>query len=860
MKDEPARQPASRLLDQARARLESDRADALRIAREALAAARDDRDASTAAHVLNFLSDAERMAGDMPEATRLAEQALESARAARDNKAEAAALNNLGALAWHRGEFDLAIDRTSAALALREKLGDDRGVASTCGNISLLYTEKGDLAKAMEYQQRCLALREKLGDHTGLGVAHLNLGVLHADLGDWDKALESYFRALAEQERAGDTAHVALCHNNIGEIYLCRGKLDRARFHLEQALRLVESVPAKWIQAEVLGTLGAVAFAAGDFGRAQVMYERDLTICRETEEREELAETLRRVAELSLARGATTEARQQLDEALGLAMQCGLRREEGSIRRVLGELLAATGDSAAAREALTLAVTILRSVGRNYELGAALLGRARLLGEPDAATEAQAIFENLGVTGKASEARVLAGPAAGGHAPDTRIQAGFLAELAGLACRNLAQDDFAGHALELVRRGLALKGVVAFMRDGRVYRSGESGPGGAGSSLALEAGGRRLGTMMLRGSVDLGLSKTVADLFALGLAQAGARPAAGTQAAERMVQRPGRFPAIIGSDTTLKDVFDTAERVGPTRASVLVLGESGTGKELVARAIHESSDRKDKPFTAVNCAAIPETLLESELFGVEKGTATGVAARIGRFEHADRGTMFLDEIGDMSLALQAKMLRVLEEQSFDRVGGRSPVHVDVRIIAATNRNLEDAIADGRFRQDLLYRLNVIMITLPPLRERRADIPALVAHFVQRVSREYGKPLRGVSDDCLGVLMNAQWPGNVRELENVVERGVILARSDLVTIDDLPPYMQPESVPDKGWRETRRKVETAAGAPVEESTVVRALEQSGWVVKRAAEKLGISRRQLHRIMNKHGIIKPRSDQP
>jgi transcriptional regulator with PAS, ATPase and Fis domain len=316
-----------------------------------------------------------------------------------------------------------------------------------------------------------------------------------------------------------------------------------------------------------------------------------------------------------------------------------------------------------------------------------------------------------------------------------------------------------------------------------------------------------------------------------------------------------RFPEIIGADTTLRGLFAAVERVAATRASVLVLGESGTGKEIVARTLHRLSDRRNGPFAAVNCAAIPEALLEAELFGVEKGTATGVAARVGRFEAANHGTVFLDEIGDMSLALQAKMLRVLQEFSFERVGGRQPVVADVRIVAATNRDLEEAIASGRFRSDLYYRLNVVTLQIPPLRERRADIPALVAHFIRRVSKEYGKPVRGVTDDCLASLLGARWPGNVRELENAIERGVILARGELVTVEDLPAQLLPAGSEGKDWRGTARRVGQAASAPIEEKAARDALEASAWVVSKAAKKLGISRRQLYRIMEKHGIERP-----
>ncbi len=855
---------AQELLTEARALFDSERDEAVRLVEQALAEVRAAKDRCVEAQALNLLSDAERMAGNVGRATELAQQALQSAEACGDERGQAAAFNSLAALSWHKGEFDRALELSRKALELRERLGDERGVASACGNLSLLHTEKGDLVRAMEYQQRCLALREKLGDSKGLGAAHLNMGVLLADLGDWDKALESYFRALAEKERAGDTADAALCCNNITEVYLGRGKLDRASFYLERALGLAENV--KWVQAEVLGTMGDVAFAAGDFAEALVLYERDEAICTEIGEREELAETFRRIAEVHLAQAETSECRARLDEALALCTKAGLRREEGNVRRVMGELLAGTGDMVGARASFELSEAILKTVGKNYELGRTLLQMARcecrLTNEERRArlVEARAIFENLGAAGPASEAgEMLAKLAAPVETSD------LLSGLTELACWNLGVAEFAQRGLDFIAGRLSASTGAVFLRDGRVFRAGKNEEGGerreevkaGGASFALEAGGRRLGTLVFGGDVDVGRVKTAVDLFALGLAQAGQASAEVRSPKSRVPspKTPGRFPGVVGADTTLREVFETIERVAPTKANVLVLGESGTGKEIVARTLHELSDRKGKPFVAVNCAAIPENLLESELFGIEKGTATGVAARIGRFEQAGGGTVFLDEIGDMSLGLQAKMLRVLQERNFERVGGREPVQVDVRIVAATNRDLESAMSEGRFRRDLFYRLNVVTVVLPRLRERKSDIPALVQHFVARVASEYGKPVSGVTDDCLSRLIDYAWPGNVRELENVIERGVILARGEYVTTDDLPPGFQPGTRTDTGWRDIRKKVEAEAAAPVEEKAVVAALEQSGWVVSRAADKLGISRRQLYRIMAKRGIRKP-----
>jgi transcriptional regulator with GAF, ATPase, and Fis domain len=286
--------------------------------------------------------------------------------------------------------------------------------------------------------------------------------------------------------------------------------------------------------------------------------------------------------------------------------------------------------------------------------------------------------------------------------------------------------------------------------------------------------------------------------------------------------------------------------------TVLIEGESGTGKELIARAMHDKGPRKDGPFVAVNCAGIPETLLESEMFGYEKGAFTGAAARrAGKFEAAHGGTLFLDEVGELPRALQAKLLRVLQDRTFERVGGRVPVTVDVRIVAATNRDLDAEIEKGAFRRDLFYRLNVVTLRLPPLRERRADIPELVRRFCCRFSQEYGKSVSGADDDCLACLLAYEWPGNVRELENVVERGVILARDAELARGDLPPALQAAD------SQGRPVFDGPLTGEARRQSVVAALENASWNVSRAARVLGISRRQLHRVIVRLGLARPDS---
>jgi len=311
-----------------------------------------------------------------------------------------------------------------------------------------------------------------------------------------------------------------------------------------------------------------------------------------------------------------------------------------------------------------------------------------------------------------------------------------------------------------------------------------------------------------------------------------------------------RFEQIIGNSSALEAVLEQVERVAPTGSTVLIQGETGTGKELIAHAIHNISSRCGRPFVRLNCAAIPLDLLESELFGHEKGAFTGaIAQKLGRFELADKGTLFLDEIGDIPPALQPKLLRVLQEQEFERLGSTRTHQVDVRLVAATHRNLTDMVNHGEFRGDLYYRLNVFPILLPPLRERREDIPALVAHFVELLGRRMGREIKHIPLQTMAALTSYKWPGNIRELQNLIERAVILSNHGVLP-NPLPapdPELRAASLP--GATTLRDS---------ERTLILGTLETVGWIIggpKGAATKLGLKRTTLIHKMQKLGIARP-----
>ncbi|MCK6448608.1 MAG: sigma-54 dependent transcriptional regulator [Planctomycetes bacterium] len=323
----------------------------------------------------------------------------------------------------------------------------------------------------------------------------------------------------------------------------------------------------------------------------------------------------------------------------------------------------------------------------------------------------------------------------------------------------------------------------------------------------------------------------------------------------RQLDKRFGFEGILGSSREMQRVFDILRQVSPTNATVLILGESGTGKELVARALHENSPRKDSRFVAVNCAALSEGLIESELFGHVKGAFTGaVAHKEGQIVHADGGTLFLDEVGDMPLLTQAKLLRVLESREVVPVGGNSPRKVDIRLIAATNRDLRAMAKEGKFREDLLFRLQVVTIELPPLRSRTGDIPLLVDHFVAELAEQHGRNVRGIAPEARAALARHPWPGNVRELRNAIENMVLLAHGDTLTVADIPDHLRAEAAPNEARGGGRGGLELAGRSleEVERALIEANLHLTGGNREKTAKILGMGERTLYRKIKQYGL--------
>lgn len=317
------------------------------------------------------------------------------------------------------------------------------------------------------------------------------------------------------------------------------------------------------------------------------------------------------------------------------------------------------------------------------------------------------------------------------------------------------------------------------------------------------------------------------------------------------------FQDLIGKSPKIGKVIEMIRTVAPTKSTVLIKGESGTGKELVARAIHDLGPRKKCPFIAAACGAIPESLLEAELFGYEKGAFTGaVSQHKGRIELADKSTLFLDEIGDISLKTQVNLLRFIQEREFRRVGGKDSIKVDIRIIVATNKNLEEMITNGEFREDLYYRFNVITIEVPPLRERKEDIPLLAEHFLEKFSLDTGKKIYGLSDESMRILMEYNWPGNIRQLANTIEHAIVVANELEIQVCDFPGYIvasKAEDTTKPATRETSQSLEE-----LEKECIMNTLKINNWNIRKSADILGINRVTLYNKIKKYGLKKPKSN--
>ncbi len=834
------------------------------------AVAGETRDGARAA---SMLSELRRRAGDLDASARYAGMVLDTASSTGDRRIRVSGLNLVGMVHMERGAYQQALECFEQCLALSRETGFAEGEQSALNQLAGTYGLQGQSSKALECYQRCLEASTRAGDTHGRAIHLYNIGWTLESMGRWNEATEHFHRAIALCEQHGFRDLLLAARMALGELALKRSDYENAAVHFNAVIAVErEGQHLGRLFREALSNLGWTLFRGGDLARAETTMDEVARLSESAGDRALLATIGWRRAELALARGRLDAAEELLAQAERHAAELGLRMEQGEALRVRALLSAARAEPTAALELLTRAESTLEGLGDTFELAQTRLQRGRLLLELARSDEALPLlrtaartFRRLSVVAEAEEAGRLLYRLEMRTDRDTALLQGLL----GTVALELAPEPFVERALVLLcdnlkfeqgailvnGRPVALKGKPDLARIPR--RRATASQTDLATFLPVRQERRLLGLVFLERRLPLatrlepGLLELVSRMLAPSLKKLGELKAIQTRRAPKI---PGlRYRGVVGRNREVLETLALIPRVAGTLVPVLVSGESGTGKELIARALHESGSRSEGPFVTVNCAAVPEALLEAEFFGVEKGAATGVVARPGKFELAHTGTIFLDEIGDMSMDLQARLLRAIEDKTITRVGGGVATVVDVRIVAATNMDLALRESQGLFRRDLLYRLNTVQLSLPPLRRRREDIPALTSYFITRTSQQYIRAVIRASNDALVLLVKYGWPGNIRQLQHAIERAVILASGDTIEIADLPPELRPArpaeaASPVPLTRGERLK----AAADAERTVLIDALTRAHGSAPKAAELAGYSRAQFYRLLHKHHI--------
>jgi DNA-binding NtrC family response regulator/tetratricopeptide (TPR) repeat protein len=762
---------------------------------------REDREGSLWVHIKQ--SSTLNAMGRTEEASKLALESLGMAKSLKNERLQAQAQLEIGWIKARQGDLAGAQNALKESLRINKAVGNQVEISSASNNLGLVLWYAGELSESLTHLNRALEIRERMGDIRMMAKVYNNIGLVHFDRGDWDTALGHFQQSLNLGKRSKDTAAIKSPLVNLGLLQAQRGDFERGLKNLRAGLRAAKSV------GDRLNIARGYVYEAGIHLRRGRLESAERALRKGEQGGSELrspllrAETLNQRIRLNIAKGKLGTVRENLKESLEIAKKHGLKPILSEAKRLESE--------------------ILRKERQ--------LDDARRIAE-----DALAISLEL----------------------RTPLEEALARRTLGKVCLDLKDIPEATRQLKRSTEILTALRATYYLSKNFLLMAWalEHAEDYADARTRMEDAARAF--------EDIGLPDSADEVRREGAKLSVKSPGVtgGTYEGPQE-EPPPSFEGIIGRGPGMQEVFSMVERVAGTDASVLILGESGTGKELVSRTIHRLSSRKDEPFVTVNCAAIPETLVESELFGIAKGTATGVEKRIGRFQQADKGTLFLDEIGDMSPPVQAKILRVIEGSEFDPVGGRRPVRVNVRIVAATHKDLRAAMEAGEFREDLFHRLNVITLYLPPLRERLEDIPPLIDHFLAILSDRFGANVGSISDEARQVLMNYTWPGNVRQLENTIERGVILAQGEVLEASDLPKeitenrteldFEVPRTYQD--LLRSKKEARSLAVQRLEREFLLRALTRNNWNVSRAAQETNMDRRQFHGMMKQHAIRRP-----
>jgi len=819
--------------------------------------------------------------------------------------------NDLAWLHYRMGQHDQAVERCEVALRLFDPSRDLRELGQTYNTLGAAHWALNRWAEAETYYKRALALRERAGDENRVAASLNNLGNLCRLTERFPLAIDYFNRSMAIKKRLKNYAGYLISLYNVALISFEMNDLKTARAQCLECLALNERVGNVQLGAEVMGLLGEIAQVQGDLVESRERLEEAARITREIQAHTELTAMLRRLIPVHLGRGDMAAARASIDEGLQMSWRVRSRFEEAQIRLHESEYRLREEDPAAAVASLEKAADILATLDKHEwlarvycRMGLIQLDRGLEIKARECLRQATELIERRKVSAIIAEwdALQMRLQQRLGHFAE-RIKGEGKARLAALYQMLNLVGGGGELASQLTQALDLLASSFGYLRSCICLGDAADAPALAGAPLLghgdfpdedwwlaastdlgetpryqveakdgrtrilvpLAIGGRSPGMLGLEREIEADAEEerdfllAVARLVAQWLlaASAGAqRQAAAPARAAAAKGDAGREPRLIGRGRHMQRLRRLIDQVVDADATVLVTGESGTGKEEVARAIHAGSPRAAATFLPVNCASIPESLLESILFGHERGAFTGASHRhIGVFEEASGGTVFLDEIAEMGADMQAKLLRVLQDGQFTRVGGTQSLRSDVRVLAATNRDLAEEVAAGRFREDLFYRVNVLRIHLVPLREKREDLPALIEHFLQRTGEEQGIESKRLSPEVMELFMRHPWPGNVRQLQNVISSCVILSRAPVIQREDLPEDFLAEESALPAYRSLDELAALIAASgsyseeqPLEEpllAALARRLVEETGNKARAARMLGISKPTLYR---------------
>ncbi|MFH0930311.1 MAG: sigma 54-interacting transcriptional regulator [Candidatus Zixiibacteriota bacterium] len=786
--------------------------------------------------------------------------------------------NNI-ALTWENlYEWDKSLEYHLKSYELKEKMGDQKGLANTLTNLGLVYLRRGALNKSLESHSKALKLFQNLKDKRGVAYSCFNLGEVYLLKEEWPKSKTYLEKSLRLRQELDDKSGLADSLSLLGRFNLETGDFSSASFQLKESLRLYDNLENQKKMVEVSLSLTELGLGQDNKTEAEVHLNYAEKLLKSIEDQALKGKFKRITGILLKQRGKVEESLREFLEAVEVFKRLKMRYELGIAYLEIGKIKSDLGKFKEAKAYSKEALAIFKDM----EI-------------PTKVSECEGLMKELSNFTQIDQQRIQILYQVSELLNNITDLDELLVKILDLAIEHLSaeraavilycpQDDSLEpkatrgieketkeDALSISRR--VIRDVLKtdeplIIEDTRsdpeisLYKSVITYNILSILCVPLITKNKTLGTIYVDhrslsgifSKEDLYFLKAFANLIAVALEKAELYNELNEEVFQlkKDLRKTYSFPNIVGRNKKMQDVFHMVEKVANSKTSILILGESGTGKELIANLIHYTSVRKDKSFVKVNCAALPESLLESELFGVEEKVATGVAMRDGKFKHADGGTIFFDEIGDMSLSTQAKVLRVLQEREFERVGGNKTLKVDIRVISATNKDLEECIKKGVFRKDLFYRLNPVSIKIPLLRERKEDIPYLIDYFLEKFSQENSKPKITIPVKAMNVLIDYPWPGNVRELANLMEKAVLFSEDGSFPKEYLPTKSQIQR--DIKLLTSKESLPRVLGN-LEREIILQALVKNNWNQVKTAFQLGIGEATLRRRMAKHRLKKP-----